>query len=131
MNAQTRRRGVLQMFGITLGALSTGAAAGIGKTKPDTVTQAELRQLVKIWNQGEALGAQIRQRLEGGAELERGSMGVSTLLEESIAWHRSNGGIGTNDSVAWCGLKVASSSRIGRDASLLAHYPDSGALALY
>ena len=44
---------------------------------PATVTQEELRRVGELWNESEALAASIRKRLEAGASLEPGDLGVA------------------------------------------------------
>jgi hypothetical protein len=44
---------------------------------PAIVTQEELRRVGSLWDQSEALAADIRRRLEAGASLEPGELGVA------------------------------------------------------
>ena len=44
---------------------------------PATVTQEELRRVGSLWDESEALAADIRRRLEAGASLEPGELGVA------------------------------------------------------
>jgi hypothetical protein len=73
------------------------AAAAIAKVHPQTtpaaaplklatapVTQAELQAVIDSFNRFELLAVNIRRRLESGAGMERGALGVSTLGLESL-----------------------------------------------
>ena len=72
-------------------------------------------------------GANIRRRLETGAELERGSLGVSTYGATPITYYET----GETGNVPWGGLNVASADRIAKgDARLAREYPDQTALVL-
>ncbi len=122
----TTRPGAIKLFG-TLGALATALNAGMAKAKPAMVTQRELQELTDLWSRGEVLAANIRRRLEMGADLERGTLGVSTYGSESIAYY----GTGEATNVPWAGLNVAETQRIAEgDAMLSREYPDPQALVL-
>jgi hypothetical protein len=51
---------------------------------PTTVTQAELRAVIDAQNHVEMLAANIRRRLEAGAEFERGTLGASSYGHPSL-----------------------------------------------
>lgn len=51
------------------------------------VRQSELQAVIRLNNQCHALAASIRMRLESGAEMERGKLGVSSLAEEPVGKH--------------------------------------------
>ena len=81
-------------------------------------------------NQLELYVAYIRARLESGVPMERGRLGVSTLGQSSLEWHRENGGIGTGDQVQESGLEIGPVEGLQYQVELLQKYPGRGALVL-
>ncbi len=109
---------------------ATAAVAPLRKQDAGTkqgalpVTQAELQAVTDTWGHMERLAADIRCRLEAGAEMERGTLGASTFGYEPIDWYRENG-IGTATSTEGiCGLSIGPVKQLAPEAELLKKYPD-------
>ena len=79
-------------------------AVAISSKSQDTVTQAELREVIDLQNRVEILAAGIRRRLEAGAGLEQGALGASTCGCESLESIAQKSGIGTADRVDGFGI---------------------------
>lgn len=108
-------------------------AAAIAPLKPKTttapvqlaappVTQAELQAVIDSFNRTELLAADIRRRLESGAGMERGALGVTTMGAMSHAWYRENGGIGEAAGVdvsMGCGLGIEPVENLAFDIEML------------
>jgi hypothetical protein len=88
------------------------AAAIAAVKRPDVVRQSELQRIVDVNNQLQVAVANIRRRLEAGAEFERGKWGVSTLGMESLSWFEEECGIGDRESFEECGLEIDTAERI-------------------
>ena len=86
------------------------------KANPATVTQEELRRVGSLWNESEALAADIRCRLEAGADLEHGELGVATWGETAIT---ETGGGG---SISIGGICIDDADDIKRECE---QYPES------
>ena len=52
--------------------------------KPPAVTQEELRRVGSLWDESDTLAANIRARLESGASLEPGELGVATWGQDAV-----------------------------------------------
>lgn len=59
--------------------------AAIPGKPPAPVTQEELKRVGSLWGEAELLAADIRRRLEAGASLERGDLGVATWAHDGVA----------------------------------------------
>ena len=75
---------------------STPARPQAHADTPRMVTQAELQTTIDLVNGAELLSADIRRRIESGAEFERGALGITTFGQPSLEWYETNGGIGRN-----------------------------------
>lgn len=62
---------------------TTPAPAPVQLAAPP-VTQAELQAVIDAWSHMERQATNIRRRLESGAGMERGRLGVSTCAMESL-----------------------------------------------
>ncbi len=113
------------------GQKTTPAAAPLTLAAPP-VTQSELQAAIDSYNRTEKLVANVRERLESGAGMERGTLGVSTVGAESLAWHRENGGIGecTGLDVTFCGLAIAPIAELQFHVALLQKYPTPAGFVL-
>jgi len=79
------------------------------KANPATVSQAELRRVGSLWDQSEALAADIRRRLESGAELEPGDLGVAAWGNDAVA------GVGGGSSISIGGIDIEPADHHRRD----------------
>jgi hypothetical protein len=79
------------------------------------VRQSELQRAVDLQNQLETTVFRIRERIEAGAQLEHGSLGVSTVGHERLQWFRDSG-VGETDSIdSVAGLVIAPVEQIQED----------------
>lgn len=89
MTNGTARRSILKAI---TGALAMAAAAA--KPKPGAVTQAELQEVIDLYNETERRAAAIRRRLNAGATIEPGRLAAEDEAQASERWLKENGGIG-------------------------------------
>jgi hypothetical protein len=90
----------------------------------DIVRQSELQE-VDLENRAESLSANIRRRLEAGAEFERGKHGVSTSGQASLEWFEENGGIGEREGTSGLvGLEIGLPEDFDHTLKLNKEYPD-------
>ncbi len=89
----------------------------------DVVTQHELQAVIDQYNRCEVLAAAIRLRLESGAEMEHGKLGVDTHGQDSLKEY-SERGIGCNDGVSIVGLSIEKVEDIQFVLDLLEQHPD-------
>jgi hypothetical protein len=84
---------------------------------PAPVTQAELQKAIDLQNRVEILAADIRRRLEAGADFERGPLGASIRWRDSL-----RDGIGTATETDSFGiLDIEPADRIKRERE---QYPE-------
>ncbi len=124
------------VFTAALTAPFTMAAAAIAPLKPKTttapvqlaappVTQAELQAVIDSWNRTELLAADIRRRLESGAGMERGALGVSTVGMESL--EKCLKYSGKDDSVGnVCGLDIEPVADLAHYIEMVKQHPNPG-----
>ncbi len=80
--------------------------------------------MIDSWNRTELLAVDIRRRLESGAGMERGALGVSTLCSESF--EKCLEYSGKDDSVNnVCGLHIEPVERLAYQVELLKQHPNT------
>ena len=85
--------------------------------------------MIDAYNHTELLAADIRRRLQSGAGMERGRLGVSTVamesLEECLEYSGKDGSVGNI-----CGLDIEPVERLAYQVEELKRHPNAGAYVI-
>ena len=124
----TRRQAARAAVVAPIAAMAAAVAAPLRKQNvirrsPPMVRQAELATVLDLYNRAEALAADIRRRLEAGADFERGELGVSTVGYGPLEYYEECGGDGHSARVELAGLDVSPVSWLTGDIELLRKCP--------
>ena len=114
--AEITRKGFLGAVAAAVGATIAAPAAADTKRapRPATITQAELRRGLLLFDELDRLTASIRSRMVAGAAIESGPLGTVLSTSEDMACSR-------NTSWNWRGLDVLSAEEAtGHGAELSA-----------